>query len=252
MYLSHFLQPIYNLYSTANGSYHLKIQQANANVVRGDRFRFNPNLPPYFYSGQLFVQNEDGFRVNPNINVFFLTMNPQENDHVNRWVPGTVTLADFINRMNNWFISEEANERRPSNVYSNCQAFLKEFLRADDFEGRYALLHNESAVALDWFPFYSPEFKFKSTADWNDLPMDYLNHILSLLDELTDVPIIAVGGAIKTALVSLGTATSLGNNVTKVEIGNKKIFCIPKLAIPGVGRGADFLEEVVNRVRASL
>ncbi len=252
MYLPNFLQRIFNYYNAANGSYQEEVQRANANVARGDRFQFNSNLPPYFYSGQLFVQQGESFIVNPNVSVLFLTMNPQENEHVNRWDPGTVTHNDFIERMNNWFISQEANERRPSNIYSNCQAFLKEFVDAEDFQGRYELLHTESAVALDWFPFYSPEFKFKNIADWNGLPMKYLNHILSLVDDIPDVPIIAVGGAIKTALVSMGTVNTLGDNVTKVELVNKSIYCIPKLAVPGVGRGADFLDEVVNQVRANL
>ena len=252
-FLNEFLITIFNYYNANNGTYQAEVQQVNENTAPGAQYRFNPDLPPYFYSGNLFVINQDEYIVNSIVKMVFITMNPQQNDNVLNWAPGSVNLDRFLCRQNNWFISDEATNRAPSAMYLNCQNFLQKFHDLEQAKGRYKLIHENNGVIIDWFPFYSPNFKLTGHEEWNDLPLNYLNHILSLQQHLPETPFIAVGGAIRDILAEIGdNQEDLNNYVKKVTLNNRTIYCIPKLANPGVGAGDELVSAAVDVIKEDM
>ncbi len=185
-----FLTRIFEMYNRKKetNEWEEELNRVNENTCIGENYRFNPNLPPFFYSGKLV--NTEGNQMTLNEpNCIFITLNPQENAQVKDWQPGEVKIEDFIKRMNNWFISTEATDRKPTSIYLNCDRFLCSLMNIDRKNGDgYGNLHRYYGCVVDWFPYYSTNFCLSIE---NNLPKQYLTTILNGLSELKCPKIVA-------------------------------------------------------------
>lgn len=238
------LQRIFDFYnrSPVGTDWANEVALANQNLV--GRIQFNSGLPPYFYSGRLLEVVGGALQfAKTSPRMVFVTMNPQENAQVNCWKPGAMTLTDFVNRQNGWFVSAEATARGPSAIYVNCNRFARLCLTVPPSVGRYSLL-NDHCAAIDWFPFFSTRFQLREA---NSVPRNYLNAILRGLSAAfprtvapspgqapAPIRLICVGGAIRDALRRVSaTQSPVGAYLTRFD---RHASPLPLYAFPMLAR----------------
>lgn len=214
----------------SNPEWNNLVTECNNNVTKANA-RFCPGSPPSFFAGKLFKFDSSGNLVlNRDLKVVLITMNPMKmyEYDVNR-DPDMFqreSLNDFIRRQMNWF-EPTAENRTTSTVFNRCIKLGNAIVGVEQE-------HIDDRVAIvDWFPFYSSEFKINKN---NNLPHRYLTTILNgLSGEIPEALFIAISKPSVDLLIELSAKSNLvkqygeknKSSLIKHSLNGKHIYSFP-------------------------